>query len=252
MVRQLQISGAESREGHEAMNRHQQRWGFLTNHALVLIYVVRHPGATVREIATGVGVTERATLEILRQLCDEQIVERTREGRRNTYAVNFEAMAAYRREGTVQLTPREFVDGLIGVLLAMSDYHGTTNGAKPAPLDSGALEPRTGDWGFFTNHALLLLAIVLDPGATVREMAVSMGVTERAVVAILNQLEDEGIVIRERQGRRNSYTIDLKAVRSFPRWSPGEWELPHQLVDVAVAGLEALIRRNGGGMNAAG
>ena len=36
-----------------------QNWGFLTNHALVLVYVVRHAGATVREIAAGVGVTER-------------------------------------------------------------------------------------------------------------------------------------------------------------------------------------------------
>jgi hypothetical protein len=113
-------------------------------------------------------------------------------------------------------------------------------------VDSGALEPKTGDWGFFTNHSLLLLAIILDPGATVREMAVSVGVTERAVVAILNQLEDEGIVIRERQGRRNSYTVDLQAVRDFPRWSPGEWELPPQLVDVAVGGLAALIKRTGG------
>jgi DNA-binding MarR family transcriptional regulator len=226
------------------MNRPLQRWGFLTNHALILIYVVRHPGATVREIAAGVGVTERATLEILRQLCDDKIVERTRAGRRNTYAVNFEEMAAYRREGTVQLTPREFVDGLIGVLLAISDYQGGSNGAKSQPPDSGALEPKTGNWGFFTNHALLLLAIVLEPGTTVREMAVSMGVTERAVVAILNQLEDEGIVIRERAGRRNTYTIDLQAVRTFPRWSPGEWEIPSQLVEVAVRGLEALIARN--------
>jgi DNA-binding MarR family transcriptional regulator len=225
----------------------QQRWGFLTNHALILIFVVRHPGATVREISAGVGVTERATLEILRQLGEEGIVERTREGRRNTYAVNFEAMAAYRREGTVQLTPREFVDGLIGTLLAISNYERSSNGAKPLPPpDSGSLEPKTGDWGFFTNHALLLLAIVLEPGATVREMAVSVGVTERAVVAILNQLEDEGIVIRERQGRRNSYTIDLPAVRTFPRWSPGDWELPEQLVEVAVRGLEVLIKRNGG------
>lgn len=223
----------------------KQRWGFLTNHALILIYVVRHPGATVREISGGVGVTERATLEILRQLDDEGIVDRQRDGRRNTYSVNFEAMSAYRREGTVQLTPREFVDGLIGVLLAMSDYQPSPDGSPPQ-VDSGALEPKTGDWGFFTNHALLLLAIILDPGATVREMAVSMGVTERAVVAILNQLEDEGIVIRERQGRRNSYTVDLQAVRDFPRWSPGDWELPPQLVDVAVGGLGALIKRTGG------
>ena len=62
--------------------KQEQRWGFLTNHALVLIYVVRHSGATVREISAGVGVTERATLEILRQLSVDGIVQRYRQGRR--------------------------------------------------------------------------------------------------------------------------------------------------------------------------
>jgi len=41
-------------------------------------------------------------------------------------------------------------------------------------------------------------------------------------------------------GRRNTYTIDFDALRQFPRWSPGEWKLPPQLVDVAVAGLKRL------------
>jgi DNA-binding MarR family transcriptional regulator len=229
----------------------QQRWGFLTNHALVLIYVVRHSGATVREISAGVGVTERATLEILRILSEEGIVQRYREGRRNTYAVDFAAMAAYRREGTVALTPREFVDALIQTLLAIGDYHAEPGTPKRRPLDSGAMEPKMGTWGFFTNHALLLLAIALDNSSTVREMAVAVGVTERAVVAILNQLEQDGIVIRERQGRRNTYNIDLVALRAFPRWSPGEWELPPQLVDIAVKGIEVLARRSSGDMDAA-
>lgn len=224
--------------------RPAQRWGFLTNHALVLIYVVRHSGATVREISAGVGVTERATLEILRQLGEEGIVLRTKEGRRNTYAVDFEALASYRREGTVLLTPREFVDGLIGTLLHLSDYQADENGAKSRRVDSGALDPKIGTWGFFTNHALLLLAIALDGQATVREIAQNVGITERAVVAILNQLEEEGIVIRERQGRRNSYDIDFEALRRFPRWSPGDWQIPSQLVDVAVVGLQALVKRS--------
>jgi DNA-binding MarR family transcriptional regulator len=223
----------------------QQRWGFLTNHALVLIFVVRHSGATVREISAGVGVTERATLEILRLLSEDGIVERHREGRRNTYSVDFDAMAAYRREGTVSLTPREFVDGLIQTLLAITDYRGD-GGPRREPPDSGALEPKIGTWGFFTNHALLLLAIAMEPGSTVREMAVSVGVTERAVVAILNQLEEEGIIIRQKQGRRNSYLVDFRALHAFPRWSPGDWPLPPQLVDVAVKGLESLARRSGG------
>lgn len=227
------------------MTHQQQRWGFLTNHALVLIYVVKHSGATVREISAGVGVTERATLEILRLLSEEGIVERHREGRRNTYSVDFDVMAAYRREGTVSLTPREFVDGLIKTLLAITDYRGEGGPKKEAP-DSGALEPKIGTWGFFTNHALLLLAISMDPGSTVREMAMSVGVTERAVVAILNQLEDENIIVRQKQGRRNSYLVDFKALHAFSRWSPGDWPLPPQLVDVAVKGLEVMARRSGG------
>lgn len=223
----------------------EQRWGFLTNHALVLIFVVRHSGATVREISAGVGVTERATLEILRLLSEDGIVERHREGRRNTYSVDFAALAAYRREGTVSLTPREFVDGLIKTLLAITDYRGDGGPRRDAP-DSGALDPKIGTWGFFTNHALMLLSIVMEPDNTVREMALNVGVTERAVVAILNQLEDEGIVLRQKQGRRNSYLIDFKALHTFPRWSPGDWPLPPQLVDVAVSGLESLSRRSGG------
>ena len=227
------------------MTPREQKWGFLTNHALILIFVVRHSGATVREISAGVGVTERATLEILRHLSEDQIVERRRAGRRNTYSVNFHVMAAYRREGTVSLTPREFVDGLINTLLAISIDHAADDAPEPEPPDSGALDPTIGTWGFFTNHALLLLSIAMDNAATVREMAVSVGVTERAVVAILNQLEEAGIVIRERVGRRNTYEVDFTALRDFPRWSPGDWELPAQLVDVAVRGLEGLARRSG-------
>lgn len=223
----------------------EQRWGFLTNHAMILIYVVRHNGATVREISAGVGVTERATLEILRQLSEDQIVQRHRGGRRNTYSVDFAVMAAYRREGTVALTPREFVDGLINTLLAISIEGADAALPKPEPLDTGALDPRIGNWGFFTNHALLLLSIAMDNAATVREMAVGMGVTERAVVAILNQLEEAGVIERTRDGRRNTYEIDFTALHEFPRWSPGDWELPAQLVDVAVRGLEGLARRSG-------
>ncbi len=165
-----------------------ESWGFLTNHALVLVYVVRHHDSTVREISAGVGVTERATLAILRELDGERIVERHRDGRRNRYSVNFERLAAYRRRGTVSLTPRIFVDGLINTLLSISETHGPASAPSNGSVDSGAQEPTLGRWGFFTNHALLLLSIAMDNTSTVREMALSIGVTERAVVAILNQL----------------------------------------------------------------
>ncbi len=223
-------------------------WGFLTNHALMLIYVVRHPGSTVREISNGIRVTDRATLAILRQISEDGIIERHREGRRNTYAVNFDRLAAYRREGTVALTPRLFVDALIQTLLNIAEYHGMASRSGneyASEVDSGSRDPQIGAWGFFTNHALLLLSIAMDNASTVREMAASVGITERAVVAILNQLEGESVIQRERQGRRNSYVIDLEALRSFPRWSPGEWEFPPQLIEVAIAGLRELMKDEG-------
>jgi DNA-binding Lrp family transcriptional regulator len=52
----------------------------------------------------------------------------------------------------------------------------------------------------------------MDPASTVREMAVGVGVTERAVVAILNQLEDEGIIVRQKRDY-NTYLIDFAALR---------------------------------------
>jgi DNA-binding transcriptional ArsR family regulator len=145
----------------------------------------------------------------------------------------------------VALTPRAFVDGLIQTLLTISNYHaaaGRNGAAAPAEIDSGSLDPRLGTWGFFTNHALLLLAVAMDRQTTVREIASSVGVTERAVVAILNQLENEGIISRNRQGRRNTYDVNLEALREFPRWSPGDWEFPPQLIEVSIAGLSSLMR----------
>ena len=44
------------------------RWDFLTNHALALIHVIDHPRSALREIASAVGITERATLSIPRTL----------------------------------------------------------------------------------------------------------------------------------------------------------------------------------------
>src|SRR4029079_5800608 len=92
-------------------------WSFLTNYAVVLVYVALHPDSTVRTISTDVGITERAALSILRDLDDEGIVERHRSGRRNNYAINFERLAFLRRPNTSgPLTPRPFVNVVIKML----------------------------------------------------------------------------------------------------------------------------------------
>lgn len=104
-----------------------RRWGFLTTHALILIQVTQHPRSTVREIALALGITERAALSALRDLREEGIVQRTREGRRNSYTIDFEALSQFRREGTApDLVPGAFVQMLVGTLLTLQ-----TDGPSP-------------------------------------------------------------------------------------------------------------------------
>ncbi|HNE89699.1 MAG TPA: helix-turn-helix domain-containing protein [Actinomycetota bacterium] len=66
----------------------RRKWTFLTNHGHVLVYVHRNPDARVRDIATAVGITERAAQTILSDLEGAGYLRKTKVGRRNTYSVN--------------------------------------------------------------------------------------------------------------------------------------------------------------------
>ena len=63
------------------------------------------------------------------------------------------------------------------------------------------------EWTFLSNHGHVMVALSRDPDARVRDLAVLVGITERAVQAILLDLEDEGYLTRERIGRRNRYQL---------------------------------------------
>lgn len=63
-------------------------------------------------------------------------------------------------------------------------------------------------WTFLSNHGHVLLCIARDPNVRVREIAVAVGITERAVQRILSELEEAGVIARERQGRRTHYEIN--------------------------------------------
>jgi len=63
-------------------------WSFLTNHALVLTYIGRHPESTGREVAQAIGITERAVRKIVDDLENANYIEREKIGRRNRYRVN--------------------------------------------------------------------------------------------------------------------------------------------------------------------
>ncbi len=92
--------------------------------------------------------------------------------------------------------------------------------------------PGTPGWDFLTNHAHVLSCVAHDPGIRLRDIALAVGITERAAHRIVSDLVEAGYVLRERQGRRNRYTV----VTDLP--------LPHPLVQERAIGdlLEVLIQ----------
>ncbi len=63
-------------------------------------------------------------------------------------------------------------------------------------------------WTFLTNHAQVLVCIARDPGVRLRDLGERVGITERAAHRIVTELADAGYITRQRNGRRNQYTIN--------------------------------------------
>jgi len=62
-------------------------------------------------------------------------------------------------------------------------------------------------WTFLTPHARVLLCVAHDPGVRLRDIAASLGITERSAFGIITDLVEAGYVIKEKDGRRNRYRI---------------------------------------------
>ena len=63
------------------------------------------------------------------------------------------------------------------------------------------------NWTFLTNHARVLLCIAHDPGARLRDIAASLGITERSAYGIVTGLAGAGYIVKHKDGRRNRYQI---------------------------------------------
>jgi len=75
------------------------------------------------------------------------------------------------------------------------------------PETSCAILRSVADWGFLTNHARVLVCIAHDPGARLRDIAASLGITERSAHGIITDLAEAGYVVKQKDGRRNRYRI---------------------------------------------
>jgi len=77
--------------------------------------------------------------------------------------------------------------------------------AKPERPAGSAVS--TTRWTFLTNHAHVLALLHSDPELILRQVAVEVGITERAVQRIVQDLEEGGFIQREKVGRQNRYHV---------------------------------------------
>ena len=66
----------------------------------------------------------------------------------------------------------------------------------------------TREWTFLSNHGHVLVHLSRFPDSRIRDIAETVGITDRSAQAILADLEDAGYVTKSKVGRRNSYKVN--------------------------------------------
>jgi hypothetical protein len=123
-------------------------WTLLTGHGHVLVEIARNPGARIRDISAGAGLTERTVQAIVADLEAAGYLTRTRTGRRTRYTVNPDSSFRHPSQGGLRVGP------FLAVLAASSDVaepgpaagpRGSPTAAAPAHHDrTGAGTPGPG------------------------------------------------------------------------------------------------------------
>ena len=89
-----------------------------------------------------------------------------------------------------------------------------SNKSKNAPIKK--IEDSKVQWTFLSNHTHVLLCLYRDPELRIRELALNVGITERAIIRILEELEQAGVLNKEKIGRRNKYSVNGKVQLRHP------------------------------------
>ena len=72
------------------------------------------------------------------------------------------------------------------------------------------------DWTFFSNHAHVLFVISKHEVISAREISLKIGITERFVHKIIQDLEEGSYITVEKQGRTNYYRVKPKKKLRHP------------------------------------
>jgi hypothetical protein len=90
-------------------------------------------------------------------------------------------------------------------------------------------------WGFLSKHGRVLLCIAHDPGVRLRDIAATLGITERSAYGIVTDLTAAGYAVKRKNGRRNRYQIQAR----LPPHEPAGQQLAIGEVLALLAGASA-------------
>ena len=82
--------------------------------------------------------------------------------------------------------------------------------------DKSSPEGTAQSWTFLSNHAHVLFCIAAEPEIRMRDVALRVGITERAVQRIVAELEQGGYIGIKREGRRNRYSVNTSLPLRHP------------------------------------
>ena len=113
---------------------------------------------------------------------------------------------------------------------------------KPkAAVPSAAVPSSATAWTFLTNYAHVFLCIAQDPTSRMRDVAMKVGITERAVQHIVAELEAAGYLSHDREGRNNHYTMHTE----LPLRHPVERHCPiSTLIEMTLRGGNGETRKS--------
>lgn len=101
-------------------------------------------------------------------------------------------------------------------------------------------------WDFLTNHALVLIHVIDHPRSTQRDISIAAGITDRAAFSILRALEEDGMISRQKEGRRNRYSVNVGALLRHRRQGPySVEELAQGLLHLSQRALESAASEDG-------
>jgi DNA-binding MarR family transcriptional regulator len=82
--------------------------------------------------------------------------------------------------------------------------------------DRSSQQSTSSNWTYLSNHGHVLICLFRDSEARLRDIAQLVGITERGVSRVLSELEEVGVIQKEKVGRRNRYQLNLTARLRHP------------------------------------